>query len=136
MRCPLSVLMLDADNFKLVNDNFGHAEGDAILCALAERLRDCVRRCDIVCRLGGDEFLIICPNTSQPQATFVAKNILAAKQPLYTTDGVECWEGAISIGIAEAGGTMTSVEELLQAADQALYTVKRLGGGDVVCHGV
>lgn len=125
---PLSVLMLDADHFKGVNDRFGHAEGDALLRALATRLRDAVRRCDIVCRLGGDEFLVICPLSSLSGAAVVAKTILAAQMPFHTADGVECWDGAISIGIAEAGKTMTRPEDLLQAADEALYAAKRQGG--------
>ncbi|MFO7718293.1 MAG: bacteriohemerythrin, partial [Desulfohalobium sp.] len=61
---PLSVLMLDADKFKEVNDQFGHDEGDALLKALAEQLKQAVRSEDIVCRLGGDEFLVICPRCS------------------------------------------------------------------------
>ncbi|MDH5512560.1 MAG: GGDEF domain-containing protein, partial [Gammaproteobacteria bacterium] len=132
----LSVLLLDADHFKQVNDRFGHAEGDALLRTLATRLRDAVRRSDIVCRLGGDEFLVICPHSSLPGAADVARKILAAKQPFCTADGVECWDGAISIGIAEATGAMTQPEDLLEAADQALYTAKRQGGARMAGHEV
>ncbi len=132
----LSVLMLDADNFKQVNDRFGHAAGDELLRALATRLREAVRRSDIVCRLGGDEFLVICPHSSRSEAANVARKILAAKQPFYTTDGVESWDGAISIGIADARDAMTQQEDLLQAADQALYTAKRQGGARIAGHDV
>jgi hemerythrin len=127
----LSVLMLDADRFKEVNDRFGHAAGDALLRDLAKRLRDAVRRSDIVCRLGGDEFLVICPRSSRLGAADVARKILADKRPCRTGDGVECWDGALSIGIAEVRGSMTRLEDLLQAADQALYTAKRQGGAQV-----
>jgi len=131
----LSVLMLDADRFKQVNDNFGHEVGDALLRSLARRLRDSVRECDIVCRLGGDEFLVICPQTPQLQASEVAKRILAATEPFYNEDGVECWDGAISIGIAEVGDTMMRFEDFLRTADKALYAAKRQGGARLACHG-
>lgn len=131
----LSVLILDADHFKQVNDNFGHAEGDALLRALAVRLRDAARQCDIVCRLGGDEFLVICPKTSLSQAANVARRILSARQPSYTVDGVECWDGAVSIGIAEAEDAMIRSDDLLQAADLTLYAAKQKGGACMTGHG-
>ena len=132
----LAVLMLDADHFKQVNDRFGHPAGDALLRTLATRLRDAVRRSDMVCRLGGDEFLVICPHTPLAGAANVARKILATKQPFCTADGVECWDGAISIGIAEVREAMAQPEDLLQAADQALYTAKRQGGACMAGHEV
>ena len=131
---PLSVLLLDADHFKPVNDRFGHAEGDTLLQALATRLRAAVRCSDIVCRLGGDEFLVICPRTPLSGATDVAAKILAARRPFHTADGVACWDGSISIGLAEAGDAMSQAEDLLEAADQALYTAKRQGGARMAVH--
>jgi diguanylate cyclase (GGDEF)-like protein/hemerythrin-like metal-binding protein len=125
---PLSVLMLDADHFKEVNDNFGHAEGDALLRTMAELLRNAVRASDIVCRLGGDEFLVICPRTTQTGAGEVAKKILDNRKPFLTSEGVECWDGAMSIGLAEVTDTMTHPDELVQSADKALYRAKRQGG--------
>jgi len=127
----LSVLMLDADHFKAVNDRFGHAQGDTLLRTLAERLRQSVRASDIVCRLGGDEFLIICPRGTREGALNVARLILETSQPCFTPDGVECWDGAISIGIAEAEGDLVKPEDLLGAADQALYASKHKKGGCV-----
>jgi diguanylate cyclase (GGDEF)-like protein/hemerythrin-like metal-binding protein len=124
----LSVLLLDADHFKQVNDHFGHAEGDALLRALAALLRNAVRASDIVCRLGGDEFLVICPRTSETGAVEVAKKILAARQPYRTMDGVVCWNGAVSIGLAEIGDGMSRPDDLVDAADRALYSAKRQGG--------
>ncbi|OJZ17114.1 MAG: hypothetical protein BGP21_02175 [Thiobacillus sp. 65-29] len=125
---PLSVLMLDADRFKQVNDTFGHATGDAILRALATRLQDAVRTSDIVCRLGGDEFLVICPRSPRDGATQVAEKILASRAPFHAEDGTECWNGAISIGVAEVQDNMMRPEDLLRAADDALYIAKRQGG--------
>lgn len=132
----LSVLMLDADHFKQVNDRFGHAEGDALLRNLATRLRESVRRSDIVCRLGGDEFLVICPQSPLSGAADVAKKILAAKRSMRTADGVESWDGAISIGIATADDAMAQPDDLLRAADQALYAAKQQGGSRMAEHDV
>lgn len=125
---PLSVLMVDADQFKPVNDTFGHAAGDATLRALAIRLQDAVRTSDIVCRLGGDEFLVICPRSPRNGAAQVADKILASCAPFLLENGSECWNGALSIGIAEAGADMATPEDLLRAADAALYAAKRQGG--------
>ena len=130
---PLSLLMLDADNFKLVNDTYGHATGDTLLRKLAKRLRDSVRRSDIVCRLGGDECLVICPQSSASGAVEVARKILEMNRPFQTSDGETYWEGALSIGVATAAptafDTMQQPDDLLRAADQALYGAKRKGGG-------
>lgn len=125
---PLSVLMIDADGFKSVNDRFGHDAGDDLLRSLAERLRDAVRTSDTVCRLGGDEFLVICPGTTADQATAVAEKILAAAAPFRTPEGNVCWSGALSIGIAEVHAGMRRTEELLKCADEALYAAKHQGG--------
>lgn len=127
----LSVLMLDADRFKHVNDQFGHAVGDDLLRALAVRLHDAVRTSDQVCRLGGDEFLVICPRTARDGAVAVAEKILASRNPLTTGDGTEYWSGAVSIGVAEARTPMRRPEELLKLADDALYAAKRRGGACV-----
>lgn len=125
---PLSLLMLDADHFKQVNDTYGHAAGDSLLQELAKRLRDCVRRSDIVCRLGGDEFLVICPQSPAAGAVEVACKILAMKRPFDTPEGDTCWDGGLSIGIATAADTMEQPDDLLRAADEALYDAKRKGG--------
>lgn len=127
----LSVLMLDADRFKQVNDQFGHAVGDDLLRALAVRLRDAVRTSDLVCRLGGDEFLVICPRTARAGAVAVADKILASRSSLTTAAGAEYWSGAVSIGVAEAHAPMNRPEELLKLADDALYAAKRLGGARI-----
>lgn len=133
---PLSLLMLDADHFKEVNDRFGHAEGDTLLRALAARIRKVVRISDIVCRIGGDEFVVLCPQTSYAGAYEIGRKILASRQAFLTSDGVECWNGSISIGVAEAGESLQQPEGLLKEADKALYDAKHFGGGRVegTCH--
>jgi diguanylate cyclase (GGDEF)-like protein len=87
-----------------------------------------VRASDIGCRLGGSEFLVICPSSSRMNAAAVAEAILSEQQPFRTSDGVECWNGAVSIGIAEADSTIEGPEDLRRAAGQALYAAKRQGG--------
>lgn len=126
---PLSVLLLDADSFKQVNDRFGHATGDAVLRELAERLRQAIRHSDLVCRLGGDEFLVICPGCNALQAQEVAMRVLESRREIAAGNGDRCWSGNVSIGIAEATDGMTQPAELLQAADAAMYAAKREGGG-------
>ncbi len=125
---PLAVLMVDADKFKQVNDTWGHAEGDNLLRELAQQLRRAVRTSDIVCRLGGDEFLVICPRSNVQGARLVANKLLAEIKPYRNADGDEYWSGAISIGTAELQDAMQLPEDLLKAADLALYSAKRAGG--------
>jgi hemerythrin len=123
-----SVLLLDADKFKQVNDIYGHAEGDALLQSIAVTLQEAVRNDDTVCRLGGDEFLVICPGCSENEAALVAEKILNAQKEYCNSEGVVCWNGAVSIGFAQAQPSMHRPEDLLKKADQALYVAKRKGG--------
>ena len=131
----LSLLMLDADGFKGVNDRFGHPQGDALLRELAGWLRQSVRASDLVCRLGGDEFVVICPRSSGSAAAIVAEKLVRTRQPFRTPEGEVCWSGALSIGAAEALDAMASGDDLLAAADRALYVAKRAGGGRAVRDG-
>lgn len=125
---PLSLLLLDVDKFKPVNDCFGHATGDALLREIARHLQASVRTSDYVCRMGGDEFLILCPGSDREGAAKVAKKILAEQRPFQLVNGQICWNGSLSIGIAEASAALSSIGQLLEAADAALYEVKRQGG--------
>ena len=125
---PMSVLLLDADHFKPVNDQFGHAVGDELLRHLAQRLRNAVRTSDIVCRLGGDEFLVICPRSNLHGAVRAAQKILDSQEPFLTAQAQPCWDGSLSIGIAEVDAAMLHTEDLLKRADRALYEAKQKGG--------
>jgi diguanylate cyclase (GGDEF)-like protein len=114
-----SVVMLDLDGFKLLNDHFGHAAGDQMLCDLATGLTDALRSQDTVARLGGDEFCVIAPSTGDPRP--LADKIIAAVA--HASRGHE--ELHTSIGIAvfpDDGGT---IEALLRAADERLLSAKR-----------
>jgi len=129
----VAVLMLDADKFKQVNDRHGHATGDTLLRKLAVQLRQAVRASDIVCRLGGDEFLVVCPRCDRDGALQVAQKILDSATPQHTGDGEVCWDGCMSIGVAVLTTEMKQPEELLHAADKALYRAKRNGGHRIEC---
>ena len=124
-RLPPSVLFVDLDDFKLVNDGLGHHVGDEVLVAAADRLRATVPQAERLCRLGGDEFAILLENVSVASATTAAEAVLAALSQPYAVGDVRV-RVAASIGIATESGTS---EELLRNADMAMYAAKRSGGG-------
>jgi hemerythrin len=124
---PLSCIMIDADSFKQVNDSYGHDAGDIVLCKLAIELSDNVRTDDIVCRLGGDEFLIICPNTNKEGALNLANNIHNKIRKLNVAVSGGSWHGSISVGVAVKTASMKNIEGLLKAADLGVYAAKEAG---------
>ncbi|HEV2542722.1 MAG TPA: EAL domain-containing protein [Methylobacterium sp.] len=128
---PLAVLCLDLDRFKPVNDSFGHAVGDALLRAVAERLRGQVRSHDVVARLGGDEFAVLSRVEDAAGAAALAERLIEAVAAPYTLDGITV-EIGMSAGIALADeGVPHDIERLLKEADLALYEAKTEGRGTV-----
>jgi diguanylate cyclase (GGDEF)-like protein/PAS domain S-box-containing protein len=126
---PFSVLCLDLDRFKEVNDTLGHPVGDALLRTVADRLRACVREIDTVARLGGDEFAIILSEVERPQdAALLARRIIDVVSAPYDLDGHRASVG-VSIGICFAPGDGTTCDKLLKNADVALYRAKADGRG-------
>nr|WP_320132064.1 diguanylate cyclase [uncultured Holophaga sp.] len=123
----LACILLDADDFKQVNDRFGHEAGDLVLCGLASVLRDHVRGEDLVCRLGGDEFLILCAHTDLDGALSLAEHLRRQVEALELPAGRGTWKGSLSLGVAEAKADMASGEELIARADEGLYLAKRQG---------
>jgi diguanylate cyclase (GGDEF)-like protein/PAS domain S-box-containing protein len=123
---PVSILFLDLDDFKTVNDSLGHSVGDEMLVAVAERLRGCLRESDMAARFGGDEFAILLEDTGSVEAVTAAKRIL---QTLTTPIGLQGrnLHAQASIGIAVAEDGLATQEELLRNADVAMYAAK--GGG-------
>lgn len=133
----LSVLMLDIDHFKLVNDTYGHQAGDVTLSALGGLVKTALRDLDVVARYGGEEFLVICTNTAIDGAALVAERL----RHLVESHQVEIPDGSggsqtirisISIGAAGLSASFDSKEKLVQAADQALYRAKREGRNRVI----
>ena len=90
--------------------------------------RNAVRSSDIVCRIGGDEFLVICPRSNLHGAVRAAQKILDSQEPFLTAQAQPCWDGSLSIGIAEVDASMLHTEDLLKRADRALYEAKQKGG--------
>jgi len=120
----VAVLFLDLDDFKLVNDGFGHEVGDRLLIQVAQRLRGAVREDDLVARLGGDEFTVLCAGADQAAATLAAGRLRAALGHPFDVAG-QRRHVRVSIGIAVSGDA--PVETLLRDADSAMYQAKQAG---------
>ncbi|MCP4559454.1 MAG: GGDEF domain-containing protein [Bosea sp.] len=124
----LTLLLVDIDHFKSLNDTHGHAAGDRILQLFAEAARSELRASDILARHGGDEFVALLPHMSAKDAVPVANRIRAAfARALVDWDGAPLRQPTLSIGVAEGEAGSDELETLLQHADEALYRSKRLG---------
>ncbi|MGQ9497617.1 MAG: diguanylate cyclase domain-containing protein [Desulfotomaculales bacterium] len=120
---PLTVLVLDLDNFKEVNDRFGHQRGDSLLVQAADLLRAELRQKDLVARIGGDEFAVLLPGVDAAQATRVAERIRQRSREVLTAAiGVPV---GFSVGLASACGEFADPDRLFRAADTAMYEDKR-----------
>jgi len=124
----LSCMMLDIDHFKKINDTFGHQLGDEALKQVADALRKTARAQDVVCRYGGEEFLVICPDTGATAAYQAAERMRVSVESLrmLAPDG-RCVPLTISIGVAEKEGAMAEMEKLINRADENLYAAKKQG---------
>lgn len=131
-RTPVSVLMLDLDNFKLFNDTYGHPAGDAMLRKTAGVLRRCFRDSDIVARYGGDEFLVILPGASLEQAVAGARRVQERFANEHFSEGAAAQVPVyVSCGVANCPGDATEVLELVSVADANLYAAKSQGRGNI-----
>ncbi len=136
-KLPLSVLLLDIDHFKKVNDDHGHQVGDRVLRALGNLIRNAVRTTDVVARYGGEEILVIATCTPPPPIPVLAErlrrevedSVLASPDDLARGKEIRV---TVSIGVASLGGDVRSMEELIQRADEALYRAKHGGRNRVV----
>ena len=128
---PFAVLMLDVDDFKAVNDRFGHAVGDAVLCVLVQICRKALRPVDMVIRWGGEEFLIVLPNTGADEAMSIAERlrVIVAAAEVAASEGTSI-RFTISVGVALPAGE--SPVELLRRSDGALYVAKTGGRNRVI----
>ena len=131
---PLSCMMIDADHFKEVNDSYGHDAGDDVLCQLSSTLQHAIRTDDIVSRLGGDEFLIICPNTDLNGAMHLGELIRKKVSNLQVSTGDGHWQGSISVGVATLSTEMKNYDDLIKMADKGVYMAKQRGKNCVKTH--
>ncbi len=129
---PCSVLMLDIDHFKSVNDTYGHDAGDEALIAFHQTVLGALRKQDVLARMGGEEFAVLVPETPADRAMVVAEHILKAVRDIeIQTDGGS-FRFTTSIGVSPLESPMPSYDTALKNADQALYTAKQ-GGRDQAC---
>jgi len=129
---PVSIISLDLDHFKSVNDTYGHQAGDAVLVETAQRIKGSLRVYDSVGRCGGEEFLICCPGCDEPTATELARRVLEN----VSTEPMHCNYGTISVtaslGVATISDGFAEVDHLIRSVDQALYAAKINGRNGVV----
>ncbi len=126
---PLSALVVDVDSFKTINDTYGHDVGDSVLKQVAAALKTGLRTPDVVCRVGGDEFLVICPDTSLDAAMLCGERIRSAVETIPIKAGTLGigLKGSISVGVACRDADVPSVEALVKAGDQGVYLAKQRG---------
>ncbi|KTD54677.1 sensor histidine kinase [Legionella santicrucis] len=120
-------IMIDVDNFKHINDQFGHESGDYVLSLLGKLLNSLVREGDLVCRYGGEEFLLVLPNCELDNAKMAAENVRCeiSKMPIILRDND--FNITVSLGLAKFPQNGRSIKKLIDAADQALYSAKKQG---------
>jgi two-component system cell cycle response regulator len=135
-RRPLSVMITDLDRFKSVNDKFGHDGGDEVLKEFARRLRKNVRGIDLACRFGGEEFVVVMPDTDGAIAQKVAERVRAeiAAMPFAVGRNGETIEVTVSVGVSELKRVNDTMEDLMKRADVALYEAKTGGRNRVVAN--
>ena len=130
---PFAVMLIDLDRFKAINDRHGHAAGDAVLTAMAKRLTRNLRAVDLIARIGGEEFLVVLPETGLAEATATAERlrtrIIATPVPLPGDAGVLTVSASIGLALSEGGDS--GVDALLERADRALYAAKAEGRNKV-----
>lgn len=124
---PLSVVLFDVDHFKAINDRYGHLCGDRVLAAVGQRLGKMLRRSDVQCRYGGDEFLVVLPETDEKGARRVAEWLRSELGHLEVDSTGGCARITISAGTATSIGGDTTAAALVERADEALYDAKQAG---------
>jgi diguanylate cyclase (GGDEF)-like protein len=130
---PLSMIMLDADYFKKINDAFGHVAGDKVLCDLAHLCQQVIRDSDVVCRFGGEEFAFLLPDSDLSEAIPIAERLITAVR-----NNAVVWQGQsiryqVSIGVAELSADDAEAMHLLHRTDTQLYRAKT-NGRNQICY--
>jgi diguanylate cyclase (GGDEF)-like protein len=126
-KTPLSLMIMDLDHFKQVNDQHGHDAGDRVLRETADLLRRRLRKSDQVYRMGGEEFLILMPDTSLEQATRLAEHLRGRFEAMDISFHGQAVPLTTSIGVTEMGGSQEDFDTLLRRADQNMYWCKENG---------
>jgi len=124
---PLSVMVIDIDWFKRVNDQYGHAVGDKVLEEMAKAFRNVARKGDFICRMGGEEFLVVCQNADLKSSVSAAERLRRSVRAQRIKIGNVEIEISVSVGVATREAEMTDVEQMVIAADKALYAAKGAG---------
>jgi diguanylate cyclase (GGDEF)-like protein len=124
---PVSLLIIDIDKFKAVNDQYGHPVGDVVLLKVVDAIKQCIRKDDLVGRIGGEEFAVVLLNTDAEKAYAKAEDFRKAVAEKTTIFGEKCITVTVSIGVAERDQTTTDFDALINHADHALYQAKHSG---------
>lgn len=131
----LSVMMIDADNLKHINDNHGHKAGDKLIHMVANTIKDCLRASDVICRYGGDEFVALLPQLPAERAVEAGERLRSAvENTTFDVDGNKV-STTVSIGVATFPDDVADADELLDSADEALYESKKTGRNNVTSFG-
>ena len=130
-KLPLSLIMFDLDNFKQINDRYGHLAGDAVLAAIGSRMKSELRGSDLKCRYGGDEFMVILPDTPLGGARQVSENLRAALESHRIVWNAEQITVTASFGVGVVNPTDQDPLAAVARADAALYRAKQQGRNDV-----
>lgn len=122
---PLACMAIEIDDFKMVNDIHGHEAGDTVLRLVASTLKEEMRAQDVLARTGGDEFMVICPDTTLEAALACAERMRATIETLPIVSAAEKLRGSVSIGVAVRDDATTDPEALIRLAGQSVYLAKR-----------
>ena len=129
---PLVCLMIDVDHFKRINDQFGHAKGDSVLKGIVSLVANRSRKLDLLFRIGGEEFMLLLPDTQEVEAAVVAEQLRASVAETPLVDGRQV---TVSIGVSELQPG-ESLDSWIKHGDDALYAAKKAGRNRVVCRGL
>lgn len=129
---PLTLIVMDIDNFKMINDSYGHNSGDRALKVLADTIIQTLRRSDVAYRFGGEEFILLLSNTDMASASIVAERIRIAVSQILCNDGKQNFSFTVSLGLAQLQGQEQGYH-LFERADMALYQAKQTGRNLTVC---
>ncbi|MDA8414121.1 MAG: GGDEF domain-containing protein [Desulfobacteraceae bacterium] len=126
---PMSIAFIDLDNFKTVNDKMGHAEGDKVLCEVVAAMRGTLRKADTIARVGGDEFVVLLPETGEESAAVVIRKVRDTMLASMARNG---WPVTFSIGLVTHEATPESAEEMINQADLLMYSIKGSNKNDIL----